>query len=218
MSDSNHEVAAAQENLRVIRGLMERATVYRAISSPVGLVGGSIAVIVAAWMRWKMVHQAGSVTAEWFLCVWFSALAAVIALNSWLIFRGARVRNQPFISAGMKVGLLAFVPALLAGGVIGSLLVYYENDLLICSTMWLTFYGLALLATGGFAPQSIRRLGAGFLAFGLIAFFMVMKQRPTSINDANLLAANLMGAGFGVLHIAYGASVALHSRPRREDA
>ncbi len=218
MTDPTTEVAAAQENLRVIRGLMERATVYRAISSPVGLVGGMLAVIVAAWMRWKITHHPGSVTAEWFLSVWFAALALVIALNTWLIFRGARLRREAFISPGMKVGLQAFAPALLAGGVIGSLLIYYENDLLIGSIMWLTFYGLALLATGGFAPESIRRLGIGFLAFGLIAFFMVMKQRPTSINDANQLAANLMGAGFGVLHIAYGASVALHSRPRREDA
>lgn len=212
MSETSNEVAAAQENLRVIRGLMERATVYRAISSPVGLFGGAIAIAVAAWLRWKISHDPTSVTPTLYLTVWLSALALVAIVNTWLIYRGARLRSEAFISPGMRVGLLAFAPALLAGGIVGSMLIIFENDLLMGSVMWLIFYGLALLATGGFAPHSIRRLGAGFLAFGLIAFFMVVKRSPSSINDANTLAATLMGAGFGILHLSYGVSVAFHSR------
>src|SRR5437764_425407 len=37
----------AEENLRVIRQLMERVTVYRAISAPTALVGGILALLAA---------------------------------------------------------------------------------------------------------------------------------------------------------------------------
>jgi hypothetical protein len=37
----------AEEDLRVIRSLMERATIYRAISAPTALVAGSLSVFVA---------------------------------------------------------------------------------------------------------------------------------------------------------------------------
>src|SRR2546421_298418 len=38
----------AEENLRVIRQLMERATVYRAISAPTALVAGILSLLAAA--------------------------------------------------------------------------------------------------------------------------------------------------------------------------
>lgn len=212
MSEHNPEVEAAQENLRVIRQLMERATVYRAISTPVALFGGILAIVVAAVIRWRITVAPTSVTPAFYLGVWFTALALVAGVNTWLIYRGARLRQDPFISPGMRVALLAFAPAFIAGGITGTALAIYEQDLLMCTVLWLIFYGLALLATGNFSPQSISRLGLGILAFGLFAFALTMKSKPSSVNDANQLAATLMGAGFGVLHLAYGISVAFHSR------
>lgn len=209
---ASHEVEAAQENLRVIRSLMEKATVYRAISSPVALAGGVLAIGISAWMRSTLRDSPSTVTPQFFLGLWLGAMALVALLNSWLIARQARARAEPFVSPGMRTALNAFLPPFLAGGVIGTAFVFYEQDLLMCAVVWLTFYGLALLATGNFAPLSIRRLGLGFFAIGLFAFVMVMRQKPSSINDANTLAATLMGAGFGILHLAYGVSVLFHSR------
>lgn len=211
-STSDSEVAAAQENLRIIRSLMERATVYRTISVPVALVGGALAIGLAVFLRQRLIVAPMSVTPQLFLGLWFSALLLIGALNSVLIHRGARSRNEPFLSSGMRLAMTAFLPAFAAGGIVGTAFAWYENDLLLCAVMWLIFYGLALLATGSFAPESIRRLGVGFFAFGVIALIMAMLRRPSSINDANVLAATLMGAGFGVLHLAYGVSVAFHSR------
>ena len=37
----------AEEDLRVIRSLMERATVYRAISAPTALVAGLLSIFAA---------------------------------------------------------------------------------------------------------------------------------------------------------------------------
>ena len=52
----NNERSKAEEDLRVIRSLMERATVYRAISAPAALVAGLLSIlllvqsIVDRWM------------------------------------------------------------------------------------------------------------------------------------------------------------------------
>ena len=205
------EVEAAQENLRVIRCLMERATVYRTISVPVAMFGGGLALGLTFFLRSMLRTQPMEVTPKLFLGVWFGALLVVGLLNTVLIYRGARLRNEPFVSSGMRLALTAFAPAAIAGVAAGSAFAWFENDLLLCAVLWLMFYGMALLATANFAPESISRLGLGFLAFGVIALVMVMLRRPSSINDANTLAVTLMGAGFGFLHLAYGVSVFFHS-------
>ena len=43
---------AAAEHLRTIRSLMERATVYRAISGPGALLGGVLALGVGGVLLW----------------------------------------------------------------------------------------------------------------------------------------------------------------------
>ncbi|MFL2480182.1 MAG: hypothetical protein ACJ0K4_11600 [Verrucomicrobiales bacterium] len=42
MKDSDHAV----EHLKVIRGMMEKATIYRAISAPAAIFGGLLAMLV----------------------------------------------------------------------------------------------------------------------------------------------------------------------------
>ena len=44
----DQERSKAEEDLRVIRSLMERATVYRAISAPAALVAGFLSIFAAA--------------------------------------------------------------------------------------------------------------------------------------------------------------------------
>ena len=44
----DQERSKAEENLRVIRSLMERATVYRAIAAPAALVAGFLSIFAAA--------------------------------------------------------------------------------------------------------------------------------------------------------------------------
>ena len=46
----------AEEHLRVIRTLMERATVYRAISAPTAFFGGSIAIALTAFIELREHH------------------------------------------------------------------------------------------------------------------------------------------------------------------
>src|SRR5690606_20425162 len=99
----------------------------------------------------------------------------------------------------MRLALRAMLPPLLCGAVFtwvfpGSAVVPF----------WLISYGLALLATGHFAPASLTRLGWPFLLSG----FAVLLISVHSFEALAPLAPwddYTMAAAFGVFHVIYAA-------------
>ena len=55
----------AEEHLRIIRSLMEKATIYRAISAPGALVGGGLSVVTAMVGLW-LSQPSSKMPHEWF--------------------------------------------------------------------------------------------------------------------------------------------------------
>jgi hypothetical protein len=196
---SPHDAAG---QLQTIRMLMERATVYRAISRPAALLGGLLA-LPAAWLA-----STGGNTL--FLLVWFSALAIIGSFNTWQLWRQAKRENRPFLSSGLRLAMRALVPPLLAGGVVGGQLVL-DGHSLACASTWVLCYGLALLASREFAPRSIVHLGTAFFIAGLLAFAL----RGSIPSLGALTPANVLMAGtFGLLHLAYAAAISFPSSQR----
>jgi len=201
---SDHDPAA--EHLRVIRQLMERATVYRSIAAPVALVGG----LGALWLAWWQ-HDRGMTWAV-FVKYWLMLFAGLSVLNLALLWRDASRRGLPFLNSGMRLALRAITPPLLVGGLLGLVIGSKTNDLGLVACLWALCYGLALLATATFAPASINRLGRAFVAGGLIAF--VGNQAGFfSTGDLNFFTTPMiMGALFGGLHVLYGVAVLWSAR------
>lgn len=203
----------ALENLRVIRSLMEKAHIYRAISAPAALTGGLLALAASGWGAWgwyQELYKSGkAMTPAWFLWTWFSVLGITGLLNMALLARDAGRRGQPFVSDGMRMALRAILPAMFVGGVVGTGLIVYMHSFIMAVLIWILCYGLALLGTASFSPRSLVRLGWLFLGAGLLAF---AAWAPNS--DSRMLATDggpatvLMGLTFGLFHIAYGLAVA----------
>jgi hypothetical protein len=192
----NNERSKAEEDLRVIRSLMERATVYRAIAAPAALVAGLLSIFAAGAFYRQPVH--GRV----FAAVWLIVLAFAVVANAFFIWREARNDGRPFISSGMKLALRAIAPNLL---IPAAVTVWFfttgykgaaEQELVVT---WIAFYGLALLSTGFFAPRSLVYLGCAFLLSALAI--------PAIRNVIGDLPANLpnvaMGVTFGLYHLIY---------------
>jgi hypothetical protein len=149
-----------------------------------------------------------------FLVIWLGVLLIVSAVNTTLLFRSARKRGEPFVSAGMKHALRALLPPLVAGFIMSLLEVsadgYRANDCYSnIAAFWILFYGLALLATGSFSPRSMQALGAGFFAFGILTFLPTVRsiagrQYP--------VAVIFMAFSFGALHLIYAAAVFIQHR------
>src|SRR4029434_1962057 len=150
----------AEEHLRVIRTLMERATIYRAISAPTALIGGLIApglppAIWASERHWAQIapQVMRHISTRGFAALWLGALAIVLTLNAFFVWRQAQRDGRPFISPSMKRALRSILPCLIFPAATTIWFFYdgYEadNELLLvrilCGFEW-----LALVATQRF--------------------------------------------------------------------
>lgn len=192
----------AEEHLRVIRSLMEKATVYRALSAPGALIAGVFAVALSG-AALAAVHVP-------FLESWLAVLTVTVIANLVLLWRDAIRRGEVFFSTGMRVALRAMLPGLLAGGM--AIFIKSEGGFALTASLWVLLYGISLLAASHFAPKAICWLGrvcftagAALLLSGAFVFDWWRGASQT------LVAHAIMGATFGLFHLVY----AICTWPRR---
>jgi hypothetical protein len=196
--------AAAEQHLRVIRSLMERATAYRALSAPAAAFGGALSLLTAAGL--ELLRSGAGVSLLAFTLAWLAVLVATVVVSALLLRRDAVRRGEPFFSAGARSAALAMLPPLLAGAALSAVALFRGIGEQVFPGTWSLFYGLALLAMTHFAPRSIARLGWTFFAAGLaimtgLADTLLDMIVPTA--EAGRRANLCMGATFGLLHLFY---------------
>ena len=204
----NDERSKAEEHLRVIRSLMERATIYRAISAPTALVAGllSIFAAVAIFLNNETGFNVGfQITSREFAFVWLAVLLISLMANAFFIRHEALRTGRPFISPAMKLALRAIAPCLLIPLSVTVWFLqtgYLGNQELFLVAVWTGFYGLALLSTNLFAPRSLALLGWAFLLTS-VAIPVLDRAIETDFSaDTPDLA---MGVTFGLYHLIYAA-------------
>ena len=205
--------SSAEEDLRVIRTLMERAATYRAISAPTALVGGLLSLLSAAFIAKSDLLLGRALRAREFAMIWVVVLALTMIANAFFVSREARNSGRPFISSGMKLALRAIAPTLIVPALftVWFLKIGYLGGLdLELVAVWTVFYGLALLSTALFAPRSLALLGWAFLLTGVSV--------PVTANAVEGLSTDIpnfvMGITFGSYHLIY----AVFTWPRKERA
>lgn len=189
----------AVEQLRIIRAVMERATVFRALSGETALIGGA-AALAAAWLS---EGRLGWSWAFW----WLLGLALVLAFNVFQIIRMKTAHHRPFWSPGLRVAVRGALPSLIAGGFLGLLFVRSGLDK-PAACLWILHYGLALLAIREFAPKSMVWLGWAFVIFGvgsLAGVTAVVDVLAGWVEHTN--GSRLMAIAFGGFHLIYGALI-----------
>lgn len=156
----------AEENLKVIRQLMERATSYRVLSTTSAFFG-AMATFAAGWWLFANGTETGI---GGFVAIWLLVLFIVDGVNTVLLYRDSKRRGSKFPSPQMIHGILGMLPGFLAGGVIGLVFAFVNEDPVRCAIIWVVFSGVGLLGTSSFAPRSIIRLGWALLVSGLGIF------------------------------------------------
>jgi len=192
----------AVEQLRIIRTVMERATIFRALSGETALIGGA-AALAAAWLTDG--HH-GWAWASW----WLIGLAVVLAFNVFQIIRMKGPGHRPFWSSGLRVAIRGALPSVIAGGFLGLLFVRSgtENAEKQAACIWILHYGIALLAIREFVPKSMVWLGWSFIVFGvasLAGVTMVVDLLAQWTSHTN--GSRLMALAFGGFHLVYGALI-----------
>jgi magnesium-transporting ATPase (P-type) len=198
----------AEEDLRIIRSLMERATIYRAISAPTALVAGLLSALAAGAIFLN--NETGlnlgfPIASREFAWVWLVVLAISLTVNAFFIRREALRTGRPFISPAMKLAVRAIAPCLLIPLAVTVWFFqtgYLGNQELFLVTVWTGFYGLALLSTNLFAPRSLALLGWAFL---LTSMAIPVLDRAIETDFAADMPDLAMGATFGLYHLIYAA-------------
>lgn len=191
----------AEEHLRVIRRLMERATIYRAISAPTAMVGGVLSLGVGAALHFKLSEHTAmdeAVGQNLFLGVWGIVFLLTGAANVFFLGREARKRDGGFLSPGMRKAFGALFPAILTAGVLTFVLAFVHLFTLL-PIVWMIFYGLALLSAAQFSPDAIPRLGWAFLISGLLSIGLTCAKVLDTLSAPHLM----MALTFGGLHFIY---------------
>jgi hypothetical protein len=189
----------AEQNLQVIRTLMERSAIYRRALGPIMWWAGFVAVASAGLGEWSSQQADG-----WpgFIRHWLVTGVAVVAGAFWLARRQARRDQELFWSPPARRVAQALLPAL----VVGLIVTGFCFSAAIVVGLWAMLYGCALHAAGFLAPKGLRLLGWCFILAGLGWWTMLYTSHWTlGVNVA-------MGEIFGGLHLAYALYLTVTAR------
>ena len=201
---------SAEDHLRVIRELMERATIYRTISAPAALFCGFLALFVALFALVPGPLQ--SIFGYNFIGVWIVVFLLSAAANTLFLLLSAKQRHEPFPSRRLRTALLAIAPAFLVAGALTILLARNRGSEIFIAICWIGMYGIALLSTLTFAPRSIAMLGWAFVITSCLGLalltqdylFLLTTSRTPPLEALGYFA---MATTFGLYHIIYGLAV-----------
>lgn len=192
----------AEENLKVIRTLMERAALYRRALAPITLITGGVGV-AAAILGNVVIQSARAFTIYW-LTVSLLALIAVFLTVRWQSLKA----KEAVWSPPTRRVVQALAPALF-GGFTATLLLTLDSGietqaLGLLPPLWMIFLGCALHASGFFMPRGMKLFGWGFILIGCLLIGTFAADAPVLVARSVGQANWMMGITFGGFHIAYG--------------
>ncbi len=178
----------AMDNLRYIRETMERATAFTGISG-----WGEIAIGVTALLA-SAVAALQSTFNAW-LAIWIAEGLISLLIAGWSMDRKARAIEMPLGSGPGRKAVFSLTPPLIAGGLLTIVLVQAGLNNAIPG-VWLLLYGTGVITGGMYSVKVVPIMGLCLMALGALALF----SSPAFANW-------FMAAGFGGLHLVFGAII-----------
>ena len=208
----------AEENLQTIRTLMERSALYRHALAPIMTTVGIIGFFAAVFGRLFKIMSPTSFVTYWFV------VAAIALTASFLMARRQTLQDaEPFWSPPTRRIAQALFPPLLAGFVLGGLVMVVdhlptESDpptgewpaswmfVTLLVPMWIILYGCAVHSAGFFISSGMRLFGLLLLILGCCSFLFTNNLSSQGLVNFAYIA---MGSVFGLLHLLCGTYLAV---------
>lgn len=181
--------ARAMDNLRFIRGMMESASTFTAVSGWGQVVIGTTAIAAA------LVAARQSLPWAW-VATWVAEAGVATGISIASMTLKSHAANMPLLSGPMRKLLLSFSPAMIVGAVLTAACVHHQFYAFLPG-VWMLLYGAAVVSAGTYSVRSVPVMGAAFMALGAVALVA-----PAAYHTM------LMIAGFGGLHILFGLWIA----------
>jgi len=188
--------AHAMDNLRYIRETMECAGSFTAVPGWGGVAMGVtalVASVIAAHER--LAH--GSMSA--WLAIWMGMGALAGGFGILAMWRKSTQAGMPMWSAPARKFLFSFVPPLAVGAAV-TVVLWRAGAVAAIPGVWLMLYGTGVITGGAFSVPVVPVMGGCFLILGGLALL--------SPAWSNAWADAWLAAGFGGLHIVFGAIIA----------
>ena len=178
----------AMDNLRYIRETMELATAFTGISG-----WGEIAIGVTALIATAIAAQQPTFNA--WLAVWIAEGLISLLIAGWSMDRKTRAIKMPLGSGPGRKAVFSLTPPMLAGGLLTIVLVQAGLTNAIPG-VWLLLYGTGVITGGMYSVRVVPIMGICLMVLGALALF----SPPAFANW-------FMAAGFGGLHVVFGAII-----------
>ena len=179
----------AMDNLRFIRETMERASSFTAVPGWGQIVIGATA-LVSAWVA------AQQPTARLWLMTWAAEAFLSFLIAGWAMRQKARAADVSLLSQPGRKLAVNFSPPIFVGALL-TIALYRIGAVSLLPGMWLLLYGAGVVTGGAFSVKAVPVMGVCFMTLGAVALF-------SSPGWGNAF----MAAGFGGLHIIFGAHIA----------
>jgi hypothetical protein len=180
--------AHALDNLKYIRSAMERAGAFTAVPGVGGIALGCTALAVALAAR----HMGN---ADSWLGAWLGEAVLACLIGVAAAARKSHKVGMPLLSGPGRKFLLGFAPPLLAGALL-TLVLYRAGFVAALPGIWLLLYGTGILCGGAASVKVVPLMGVCFMTIGTVALFA-----PAGWGNS------FLAAGFGGLHILFGALI-----------
>ena len=177
------------DNLRYIRETMERASSFTAVPGW-GQVAIGVTALVAAYVA---AHQS---TARGWLGTWLAEAIISLLIAGWLMDRKARASGTPLLSGPGRKVAFSLSPPMVVGALL-TVVLFRAGLTGAIPGMWLLLYGTGVVTGGMYSVSIVPVMGICFMAMGAAGIFA-----PSAWGNW------LMAAGFGGLHIVFGAIIA----------
>jgi len=178
----------ALDSVRYIRATMEHAGSFTAVPGW-GMIAIGVTALPAAWLA---ARQPG--LHAW-IAVWCAEAVAALMISAFAITAKTRALGQPLLTRANRRFFASFSVPLLAAAVLSVVLDRGGLGAAIPGT-WLLLYGTAVAAGGALSVRIVPLMGLSFMALGALTLLAPLPRDPA------------MAAGFGGLHLLFGAWIA----------
>lgn len=181
--------AHAMDNLRFIRETMERAGSFTAVPGVGGMLMG-ISALGAALLAARQTKL------ERWLAVWLAEAIFAVLIGVVAAARKGRAVKAPLLSGPGRKFALGLAPSIFVAALLTGVL-YRAGLYAVIPGIWLLLYGTGILSAGAFSVPVVPVMGVCFVALGAIAVFCPLEWSHW-----------FLAAGFGGLHLLFGARIA----------
>jgi hypothetical protein len=197
----------AQDRMREIQRIMERATLWTILPGWPAVIGG-LCVWVGCIVSYTMIRSFDfadilnlTLAQQTFFCVmWFCIGIGAILIDVVVTARSAKAKGISATIRSARVSTFSLTPpVVVAMALTFKFLVAIEpqhDEIQYIVPIWMMLYGAGVYTAGLFSVRAPRILGITFLVFGVVALL--------ALPQYGLITAAL---SFGLLHVLFGAYI-----------